>query len=176
MIARQQTEFSTPWFELVSKFVAGESKPYYALRMSDYVAVVAITEACELVLVRQYRPAVERLTLELPSGHIERNETPEHAARRELAEECGLDAQDIQLLGTLLSDTGRNENRVWCYFAGALKPCASFVPEPGVERVLVPAIKMSDLIAKGEFDFSLHVAALMLAVLRHGTGVVGLSG
>src|SRR5205814_662663 len=111
-IVERKVEFATPWFELVAKRVEGEKAPYYALRMTDYVAVVAVTGEKELVLVRQYRPAVERFTLELPSGHVEKNETPEEAAKRELVEECGLEAGTMELLGKLISDTGRNENRL----------------------------------------------------------------
>jgi ADP-ribose pyrophosphatase len=72
----REIAFETPWFQLISKQVAGESAPYYSLQMQDYVAVVAFTDQAELVLVRQYRPAVERHTLELPSGHVESDETP----------------------------------------------------------------------------------------------------
>ena len=113
-IVDRKVEFETPWFQLVSKRVAGESAPYYALRVQDYVCVVAFTDRDELVLVRQYRLAVERHTLELPSGHVEPEEPPVVSARRELAEECGLDAPRLELLGTLISDTGRNKNRLWC--------------------------------------------------------------
>jgi ADP-ribose pyrophosphatase len=174
-IEDRKVEFETPWFQLVSKRVAGESAPYYALHVQDYVCVVAFTEQDELVLVRQYRPAVERHTLELPSGHIEPNEPPAESARRELAEECGLDALRLELLGTLISDSGRNENRIWCYLAAKVSPLgADYVPEPGVERILVPRVKLPELIARAEFDHALHVAALMLAVLRHGSKFVAL--
>ena len=168
-IVDRKVEFETPWFQLVSKRVAGESAPYYALRVQDYVCVLAFTEQDELVLVRQYRPAVERHTLELPSGHVEPREAPAVSARRELAEECGLDAPQLELLGTLISDSGRNENRLWCYLAAKVSPLgADYVPEPGVERVLVPRVKLPELIARAEFDHALHVAALMLAVVKHG--------
>jgi ADP-ribose pyrophosphatase len=168
-IEERKVEFATPWFELVSKRVTGEKAPYYSLRMQDYVAVVALTERDELILVRQYRPAVESFTLELPSGHVEKDETPVESARRELAEECGFDAPNLESLGTMTSDTGRNENRLWCYFARGVRPLAGeTAPEPGIERVLVPAARMPELIARGEFNFSMHVAALMLAMVKHG--------
>jgi ADP-ribose pyrophosphatase len=174
-IMDQKVEFVTPWFQLVSKHVAGESAPYYALRVQDYVCVVAFTDQDELVLVRQYRPAVERHTLELPSGHVEPNEAPAVSARRELAEECGLDALRLELLGTLISDSGRNENKIWCYLAAKVSPLgADYVPEPGVERILVPRVKLAELIAKAEFDHALHVAALMLAEVKHGPGFFAL--
>src|ERR1035438_746263 len=174
-IVDREVAFSTPWFQLVSKRVAGESAPYYSLRMQDYVTVVAFTDQNELILVRQFRPAVERLTLELPSGHVEPNETPENAARRELAEECGFDAPQLELLGTLISDTGRHENRLWCYLAAHVSPLAAgHLPERGVERILVPREKLSELLAHGEFDHALHLAALMLAAVRCGPGLLAL--
>jgi len=174
-IVNRKIEFETPWFQVVAKTVAGDPAPYYSLRMQDYVSVVAFTKRDELVLVRQYRPAVERLTLELPSGHVEPNEPPAESARRELAEECGLDAPGLELLGTLISDTGRNENRLWCYLAAKVLPLgADYVPEPGVERILVPRLKLPELIAAGGFDHALHLAVLMLAVAKHGPGIVAL--
>ena len=174
-IVNRKIEFETPWFQVVAKTVAGESAPYYSLRMQDYVCVVAFTDRDELVLVRQYRPAVERYTLELPSGHVEPKEPPAVSARRELAEECGLDAPRLELLGTLISDTGRNENKLWCYLAAEVSPLgADPVPEPGVERILVPRTKLPDMIAKGELDHALHLAALMLAVAKHGPGIISL--
>ena len=170
-IVDRKVEFETPWFQLVSKRVTGESAPYYALRVQDYVCVVAFTDQDELVLVRQYRPAVERQTLELPSGHVEPNEPPAESARRELAEECGLDAPRLELLGTMVSDSGRNENKIWCYLAAKVMPLgADYVPEPGVKRILVPRAKLPELIATAEFDHALHVAALMLAVVKYGPG------
>jgi ADP-ribose pyrophosphatase len=167
-IVEQKTEFATPWFELISKRLAGQSAPYYALRMSDYVLVLAFTRAHELVLVRQYRPAVERFTLELPSGHVEKNESPAEAARRELAEECGFEADHLELLGPLLSDSGRIQNRLWCYYAESVAPVpGGFKPEPDVERLLVPVASVSSLIKQGEFDFSMHLAALALALVKN---------
>jgi len=174
-ILSERIEFATPWFELVSKQVSGEAGPYYALRMPDYVTVVAFTAQEEIVLVRQYRPAVERNTLELPAARVEKDETPEQSARRELAEECGFEAGEMELLGTLISDTGRNENRLWCYLAKELKAVGpGYVPEPGVETVLVKREKLGELLSNGEFDHALHLAALMLAISRHGPQLLAL--
>lgn len=160
-------ECSTPWFDLVSKRVADGDLPYYALRMLDYVSVVALTATREMILVRQYRPAVEQYTLELPAGHVEKDQTPEEAARRELTEETGFTPPRLDFLGTLLSDTGRNENKMWCYLASDVQPPSpSWVREEGIEVVLVPLDRIHDLIRGGEFNHALHVAALMMATLR----------
>ncbi len=174
-ILDERVELSTPWFDLVSKRTSNEAAPYYSLRMLDYVTVLALTTNEECVFVRQYRPAVARHTLELPSGHVERGESPETAARRELAEETGFQTGRLELLGSLLSDTGRNENRLWCFFAPDVTSVgASYKPEPGVETVLIPRTELSELIARSEFEHALDLAVVCLAVLRHGPALFAL--
>ena len=159
--------YSTAWFDVVSKQVANEAAPYYSLRVRDYVTVVALTQNREMVLVRQYRPAVEQHTLELPSGHVEKNQTPEESARQELAEETGFGSSRLEFLGTLLSDTGRNENRTWCYLAADVEHLPTdWVGEEKIEVVLVPIDDVQKLILRGEFTHALNIAALMLAILR----------
>lgn len=61
--------------------------------------VLVVVERDELVCVAQTRPGARGLTLELPSGKLEGSESPEEAARRELAEECGLTAGSLQAIG-----------------------------------------------------------------------------
>lgn len=159
--------YSTRWFDLVSKQGADQREPYYALRMTDYVCVVALTTKADMVLVKQYRPAVEQHTLELPSGHVETNQTPEEAARCELAEETGFASPGLELVGSLFSDTGRNENRMWCYLADSVQPLpAGCVREEGLEVIHVPIDEVYRMIVQGEFNHALHVAAVMLATVQ----------
>jgi ADP-ribose pyrophosphatase len=162
----ERVEFSTPWFEIVAKQFENDDAPHYSLRTKDYVSVVALTSDDRLVLVRQFRPAVGRMTLELPSGHVEEGETPEHAARRELLEETGHEAENFQLLGNLSPDTGRLANRMWCFFAPDARPATgkSFEPEPGVEPLFFDGT-LPDLIADREFDSALNSAALFYAII-----------
>ncbi|HJT86251.1 MAG TPA: hypothetical protein VJ732_00305, partial [Bryobacteraceae bacterium] len=68
---KTEVVFSTPWFDVLGKTVRPEEAPYYSLRLPDYTAIVAVTEDQRVLAVRQYRPAVERYTLELPSGLID---------------------------------------------------------------------------------------------------------
>jgi ADP-ribose pyrophosphatase len=162
----ERVEFSTPWFEIVAKPFGDDGATHYSLRTNDYVSVVAVTYEGRLVLVRQFRPAVGRMTLEVPSGHVEDGETPEHAARRELLEETGHAAEKFQFLGNLSPDTGRLANRMWCFFAADARPASEtgFQPEPGVEPIFFEGT-LSDLIAEREFDSALNSAALFYAVL-----------
>src|SRR5437763_401900 len=65
-----EVAFGTPWFQILGKTMREGEDPYYSLRLPDYAAVVALTEDQRVLIVRQYRPAVEHHTLELPSGLV----------------------------------------------------------------------------------------------------------
>jgi ADP-ribose pyrophosphatase len=176
LITSRRVELTTPWFDLVAKRMHVGDPPYYSLRMPDYVSVIALTGEQQVVLVRQYRPAVERYTLELPSGHVEVDETPEQSARRELAEETGYHADRMELLGSLLTDSGRHENRLWCYLASTVTPLdTGYDPEPGIERVLIHRSALFDIIAKGEFDHALHLGVLALGLAKRGRDLFGIT-
>jgi 8-oxo-dGTP pyrophosphatase MutT (NUDIX family) len=158
--------FSTPWFDIQAAKVDDSEAPYYYLRLPDYVTVVAATSRKSVLMVRQYRPAVQCHVLELPSGTIEPGEPPEDAARRELAEETGYHAQDLTLLGTLLPDCGRLSNKLWCYHARDVVPLAEWKPEDGIEVVECSPAELIACIRQGEFHHALNVAAVLLAVLQ----------
>src|ERR1700687_2612926 len=114
----EEVVLDTKCFQLVPRRPPAYAEPHYSLRTRDYVGVVAVTTNGELLLVRQFRPAVWETTLELPSGHVEPGQTPEEAARTELLEETGHEANSFELVGDFSPDTGRLGNRMWCFFAG----------------------------------------------------------
>lgn len=171
-ILRRETLLSTPWLEVAARVVRGMpgstgDQEFYVVRPRDYVTVIATTTEGQVLLVRQYRPAVDRQTLELPSGLLDPGEAPEETARRELLEETGYVAHTVEHLGTLLPDTGRYENRLWCYFAEGVTPAPDWqLPDDGVERAVVGIADLPALMRSGEFDHALHLAVIMLAVTR----------
>lgn len=71
------------------------------------VVIVPVSEEGKLVLVRQYRPAVDAWVVEFPAGTLEENEaSPLHCAQRELQEEANLSADKWQLIGKLYPAVG----------------------------------------------------------------------
>ncbi len=95
----------------------------------DAVAVVADVSG-QLLLVRQYRPAVGRELWELPAGRIDAGEDAQQAARRELQEETGYRAATLQRLARLYPSPGYTSEAVTFYFADG--PTAGPpAPEPG---------------------------------------------
>jgi hypothetical protein len=89
-ISSKSSVFETPWFDLVEKLVGPDCSPHYSISTQDYLSVLAVTRDGMFPLVRQFRPTVEMVTLELPSGHVDEGESPEEAARKELQKETGL--------------------------------------------------------------------------------------
>ena len=63
----------------------------------DTVAIVAIDQDLNILLVRQYRYAISKYALEIPAGLVDKGETAEEAARRELREETGYDCTNLRL-------------------------------------------------------------------------------
>jgi len=142
-----------------------EEAPYYSLKLPDYTSLIALTDDRRILLVRQYRPAVERYTLELPSGLVDPGESAAEAARRELLEETGYEAGEVEVLGRLFPDTGRLANQIWSCFAAGVR-WVGRAPEAGIEVVTYSLAELWRATEDGHFDHALHVAILMLAVVR----------
>jgi ADP-ribose pyrophosphatase len=160
----QEVILDTKWFQFVARRPPGYTQPHYSVQTLDYVHVVAMTPKGELLLVRQFRPAVWETTLELPGGHVELGQTPELAARTELLEETGYEAERFEFLGDCWPDTGRLGNRMWSFFAGnAVTAKIRQPPEPGVDFVIFPGT-IRELLAEKSFSNGLNRVALLAAI------------
>ena len=161
-----EVAFATPWFEVLAKTMKPGEAPYYSLRLPDYAAVVAITEDQRVLAVRQYRPAVERHTIELPSGLVDPGESPAEAARRELLEETGYEAAEVEVLGPMEPDTGRLGNLIWSCVATGARRVEGRAPEEGIEVLTYSFPELTRATAEGQFNHALHVAVLLVAMLK----------
>ena len=158
--------FQTPWFQILARRPRGVDQPYYAIQCADVAVIVPVNDRGELLLVRQFRPAVDMITLELPAGHIEPGETPEEAARKELREETGHEAGTLELLTKVSPSTARFTNRLWCFFAPNVRPCQQPQPrEAGVDFFYYER-GIRSLLDEQEFFSAASHAALFAAVVR----------
>jgi ADP-ribose pyrophosphatase len=103
------------------------------------VVVVPVTEGGEVVLIRQYRPALDRFVIELPAGLIDPGEDVFEAGRRELIEETGHEAGRIEILTEGVMSTGI-ETEPWTVLLAEQVTPAS--PEACAER---PADENEDI-------------------------------
>ena len=164
----------TPYFALRSdrlRLPDGAVKdPYYVIERPDAAIVFPLTEEDEVVLVRQYRPAIEGIELGLPAGLVDEGEEPEKAARRELLEETGYAGGEWAPLGSLASSPSLKDN--WAHLFLARSVARSAAPRPDeyerVEVVLVPVGEITERISAGEIVSSSGVAAALLALNRLG--------
>jgi ADP-ribose pyrophosphatase len=167
-IETRRTVFTTDWFSVEEKKLASESASYFSVKCADYVSIVALTGNDELVLVRQFRPAVEEQTVELPSGHIDPGESASAAAARELFEETGYVAESLEEMGVIRPDIGRLSNRMHCFFAKVRGPSNSWRLEPGVQPITFPRVNVlrSMAFAMPILTNSHCVAAIGMALLQ----------
>lgn len=169
-IVNRRTVPVSPWIRLIERaieFVPGaEPEIYHAVDQADYIAIVARTADGLFPIVRQYRPALEKRTWELPAGMVDKGEDPAACCRRELLEETGLKAGTVHDLGTYAPCTARLSNLVHSFFV----ECEALVPggktESGIDVKLVSSAELATLIRSGEFVLQLHIGALMLAMMR----------
>lgn len=85
------------------------------------VAVIAITDNHKLLLVEQYRKAIERSIIEIPAGKLEKGEQPIVTARRELEEETGYTTDDLTFVQAFATSPGFADEVIHIYLAKNLK-------------------------------------------------------
>ena len=165
ILSRRRTRIS-PWMEIIEREVefgtGAAPELYHAVGQQDYLAVVAKTPDGRIPIVRQYRPALEAFTWELPAGLIDPGEDAGVACARELNEETGLVARKVHALGDYAPCTARLSNRVHSFFVDTEPPSGAAV-EPGIEVRLVSPAELAKLIRSGDFVLQLHLGALLLA-------------
>ncbi len=98
----------------------GTTKRKTALIARDAVHVVALLDDEQVLLVRQYRYPISKNLLEIPAGGIDKGESPQQAANRELLEETGYQAADIKHLGSFFSAPGSSSEVSHFYLATGL--------------------------------------------------------
>ncbi|MDF2701833.1 MAG: hydrolase [Rubrobacteraceae bacterium] len=169
---RSERLLETPYFALRSdrlRLPGGAVKdPYYVVERPDAAIIFPLTGEGEVVLVRQYRPPLERMELGLPAGLVEEGEKPEAAARRELLEETGYSGDQWEPLGSLASSPSLKDNWAYLFLARDVEESAPPAPDEHelVEVVRAPVGDLPGLIRSGEIVSSSGVAAIMLALER----------
>jgi ADP-ribose pyrophosphatase len=143
---------------------------YYVLEYSNWVNAVAITEDNKILMVRQYRHAAAIVSLEIPGGVIDGNESPEHAMRRELLEETGYQFDSMELLCTVYANPSTANNHTHCYLAkGGKKVQEQSLDEHEelvVEEYTIDEVKQ--LLVENKIAQALHCTGLYYALIKLG--------
>jgi 8-oxo-dGTP pyrophosphatase MutT (NUDIX family) len=141
---------------------------FHRLETPNWVAVIALTPKHEAVVVEQYRHGLGQVSRELPAGVIDPGETPEQAARRELLEETGYQAQTLVPIFEVSPEPTRSTCRAFFFFAKDVTFSGQSSPEPSevLEVRLLPIRQLLDEATSGKIDHAAHVGALLTAERR----------
>ena len=129
------------------------------------VAVAAVDEEGCIYLVRQFRYAFGEELLEIPAGKLEEGEETAHldAAIRELREETGLTAQQVDYLGVIYPSVGMLTERIHIYLARGLTQGEMDLDEDeflNVERI--PVRELEAMVRRGEIRDAKTISTLFL--------------
>jgi len=134
----------------------------------DSIAIVAIDGDDNVLLVKQFRKAVEKEVLEIPAGGIEPGEEPVAAVKRELREETGFLPQRVERIGGFYASPGYSSEFLHLFVASDLTPeklQAEDTESIKVERV--PISQILELIRTGTINDAKSVAGLLMLLFLY---------
>lgn len=135
------------------------------LKANDWVNVVALTPEKKIVVVRQYRFGIEKITTEIPAGIVEKGENSQAAAARELKEETGYTTSKWEYLGYVEPNPAFLNNHCHLWLAKDVKKTHPAKQDAG-EDVFANLMTLEELrqeIAEGKLRHSLAIVALSRA-------------
>ena len=159
--------YRSPWcaFRLDDvELPSGERIEYGVLESGGFAAVVPVTREADVVLVRQWRQPLNAFTLELPSGGVDAGEEPGPSARRELFEETGFRAQNLEHLASVHASTGRSTEVCHLFRCDAVPDERGPRPEPTefIRVVKTPLQEARDMVSEGKITDAATVLGLLL--------------
>jgi ADP-ribose pyrophosphatase len=120
-----------------------------------------------IVLVKQFRPSVNQVTLEFPAGKLEEGEEPVQCARREILEEAGFEASSLISIGSFLTAPHFSDERVFAFLAiGDVVRATSPTEKEALQgSIVVEMNALEDLIESGQILDSKSISAFALVRL-----------
>ncbi len=134
----------------------------------DWVNVIALTPERQVLLIRQFRFGPRTHTLEIPAGMVNQGEEPLQAARRELKEETGYEAERWTSLGSISPNPAFQNNRLYCYLAEGCRKVSGQQLDAGedIEVELHDLERIAVMLASGEIDHALIAVAFQKLDLK----------
>ena len=140
---------------------------FYVLDVPDWVNIIAIDDEQRVLLVRQFRFGVAEMTLEIPGGMCDPNESPHETAQRELREETGYAARDWTDLGWVHPNPPVQNNRCHTFLARGAHRVGDPQPDEheAMELHRAPIDEVYTLMAGGRITHALVLSAFQRLAL-----------
>ncbi|MER3416637.1 MAG: NUDIX hydrolase [Gemmataceae bacterium] len=133
------------------------------------VVIVPVLADGKVCLLRQHRPAVNKTLVELPAGTLEPGEIPIVAAKRELAEETGYDAEHVYPVIEFYPSPGILTEKMYLFVAEGLRPGPRQLDaDEEIETWPIPFEQALDLIRTGTIEDGKTIVGLLLYAWQKG--------
>lgn len=170
VLKTQEVFVAEPWIRLAVQQVALPDgrivDEYYQIALQEYAVIVAQTADGHIIMERQYKHGLKRVSLALPGGAIEPGEEPLTAAKRELLEETGYTAENWQSLGSFVNNANYGCGQAHIFTADNARLIAE--PNSGdleeMEILLMSPEQIVLAVRQGEVAILGAIAAIALAL------------
>lgn len=135
---------------------------YHVIEQTPWVTIFPLTDAGNIVLIREYRHAAQKILTAVPGGVSDPGETDwEAVGRREMAEETGYEAREMHLIGRCYPNPAVQDNEIFYFLALGCAPTTQQSLDPN-EEIEVLEMPYQEFLAYERFDVQhgLHAAGL----------------
>ncbi|MGL4740220.1 MAG: NUDIX hydrolase [Sarcina sp.] len=139
------------WNLLEVELLDGSKAKRNVIEHPGAAAILPIFDDGRVLLVKQYRKAIESETLEIPAGKLDKGEDPKVCAKRELEEETGFKAEKIEYLGKIATAAGFCNEIIYLYKATGLMQGEKHTDDDEfTENIIISFDEMREKIKSGE--------------------------
>lgn len=141
----------------------GRERDYDLVEHGDSVTVIPMDDDGNIIFVEQHRVGAGNVLLELPAGVIDDGETPLDCAKREIREEIGLGAREMQLIGGFYLAPGYTDEYMTVFLARGLY-ASPLAPDDDefIDVVRIPQAEAYQKALNGDIKDGKTLAALLL--------------
>lgn len=161
MILKTKRIYKNRWLSLEEHQVIGPDNRKSVYGVLDYgngVSVLA-TDGKNIFIIKEYKYAIKKFSYLLPTGSVNKNETPLQSAKKELLEEAGLKAKKWKLLGITHPFPTNITTKVSLYLATGVKQVQQ--PEAGISIYKFPIPTVKRMVAQGKITHSGSLVCLL---------------
>lgn len=134
-------------------------------------AILPLTDDGKVILVKQFRTALNRVLIEVPAGKLEKGEEPLICAQRELEEETGYKANEFKYLGKICTVPGFCDEIIHLYLAtGIVKGIKGGDEDEFTEIIKVTVDEMKEMVKKGDIIDTKSINCLCQYILQCEVG------
>ena len=162
--------FDSKWFS-IEEFSYND-EDFYRLLTQASVVILALNTNKDLILVKQFRPCVNKFTYEMPAGSIDKNENSLNAAKRELYEETGFKSNKWDFLGSGIIRLERENVNNFFYFARDCHQEKNFKCKEDIKVDFFSKKKFSQLVQNNEFDHIASLPSIFWAKLKFSVNIL----